>query len=125
MLRTRYKGTRVTRDGRTVLSAVDYRKLRREVFEYQEEQCFLCNWSVPFERFELHHHGERGLGGSRRDDVPWFENSWARIVAQNEKGDDRMITGFVYGLCKPCHQSVDRKRLHFSRVEDAMEETGR
>ena len=101
---------KVKHDGRVVLSKPEYSRFRQRVYDYQNGKCYLClRWTWPAwdGEMELHHEGERGLGGSRRNDVAWFTA---------HKWDGKMRYGLVYGLCQDCHMDQDKKRLFWSKA---------
>lgn len=114
MIRSRYKPTRVTKTGRTILSDRHYAAMRSRLYVYQQGLCFMCSKFASFEPewFNAHHHGERGMGGSRRDDVPWIDDPEAVAMVPVMK------PGRVYGLCAgpdSCHDKVDKKKLHWTK----------
>jgi hypothetical protein len=73
-----------TKDGRTIRDGKDYTEFRHDVWDAQEGRCLNCGRSVMFdpEWFQVHHKNGRGMGGSKRNDVP----------------------GAVAGLCTDCHR---------------------
>jgi hypothetical protein len=81
---------KVTKDGRTILTGTHYTALREQVYERNQHTCEgeQCNRYLMFWEMELHHVYGRGMGGSKRDDVP-------------EK---------VQGLCRDCHDKAKIKR---------------
>src|SRR3990167_7248372 len=95
---------KVKHDGRVVLSKHEYSRFRGGIIEYQYWRCYLCR--NEFTYLEAHHQGEKGLGGSRHSDVPWFDvHPW----------DVVMRKGLVYGLGQDCHRKQDRKVLHWKK----------
>ena len=74
-----------THDGRTRRTGKDYSDFRKAIWAMQDYRCGICGRFVSFdaEFWHIHHLGGRGMGGSRRDDVPEA----------------------VMGLCTYCHRS--------------------
>lgn len=72
----RSRSTRVTHDGRTILSDKDYAVFRKSLYAYQAGMCAECDRFTQLEAdiecdwsFHVHHKNGRGLGGSKRDDT--------------------------------------------------------
>jgi hypothetical protein len=68
---------KTTKDGRTIRTGKDYTAFRREVYEMQSGRCVRCIRTTSLEAdilsdysFHVHHRDGRGMGGSKRDDVP-------------------------------------------------------
>ena len=68
---------RKTKDGRTIRTGKDYTQFRRSIWELQDGRCArtgsMTSLTAPLEcaySFHVHHIGGRGLGGSKRDDIP-------------------------------------------------------
>lgn len=83
-MKSKPKPTRVTHDGREILSKEDWDRRRYEVWERQNGICanVECGKYIPFGLWwHTHHKKARGLGGSKRDDR--LEN--------------------LEGLCASCH----------------------
>lgn len=99
------KRSRTTKDGRTILSAADYRIFRRCGYDWQNRACFVCGRPLPFDEFDVHHHGGRGMGGSKRGDRWFFHNDIA--VEAAKRGE--MIKGMCYGVCRTCHREFSDK----------------
>lgn len=67
---------KIMKDGRRVLSGIDYTNLKRDAFSLAQGACQICGGSVRWDDCELDHykdiHGNpilsRGMGGSRRHD---------------------------------------------------------
>lgn len=95
-----------TKDGRTIRKKGSYAVFRFRIYQKQDGNCYLCSSWCPYELFQVHHQGERGMGGSRRNDRYWFEV---------HKGNQLMVKGLCYGLCIACHRSVDKKVLFWSK----------
>ncbi len=85
--------TRVTHDGRTILSDSDYGRLKHAIRLEQNDVCARCPATHPT---DLHHLKSRGLAGCFRNDVR--EN--------------------LELLCRDCHRAADKKILHFSPKEN-------
>jgi hypothetical protein len=98
---------KIKHDGRIVYDKQrEYARFRKRIHDYQDELCYRCGHWCDFDMFQVHHQGERGLSGSRRNDKPWFE------VHQDKQP---MVDGLCYGICVGCHREVDKKRLHWSK----------
>lgn len=74
---------RTTKDGRRILSGTHYTAFRKAIYDRCIGVCELCTAGIRFEDMEVHHKNGRGMGGSKRDDVPEA----------------------VLGICIPCHQA--------------------
>lgn len=72
-----------TKDGRRILSGTHYTAFRHVIYDRCIGACELCTAGIRFEEMEVHHVKGRGLGGSKRDDVPEA----------------------VLGICVPCHRA--------------------
>lgn len=73
---------KITHDGRTILTNNDYRRFRTRIYDRCGGACELCTAGIRFEDMEVHHKNGRGMGGSKRNDVPEA----------------------VLGICIPCHR---------------------
>ena len=98
---------KITRDGRTIRSGVDYTEFRAMLHELQDAKCDRCwrgtdlayeptsDWS-----FHVHHRNGRGMGGGKRDDS----------------------VRTCIGLCGECHRQEHNQqekvpsKLHWSKI---------
>ena len=83
--------TRVTKDGRLILSATDWQKMKQEMWKDAPLLCHICHQRIMrYEDFQPDHVEPRGMGGGRRSDAP--ENilpshSWCNF----QKGSKRNL----------------------------------
>ena len=72
-----------TKDGRIILEGQHYTQFRHDIWDSQNGRCIRCGRAVLFdpEWFHVHHKNGRGMGGSKRNDIP----------------------SEVEGLCRNCH----------------------
>lgn len=72
------------RGERIIRTGADYHEFRHDIWYAQEGRCDQCKRYVIFDDyfFQVHHIGGRGMGGSKRNDVP----------------------SAVRGLCLDCHR---------------------
>lgn len=67
---------KITKDGRTILSGIDYTHFRYELWISQNKKCIKCGRDTDLlvdlsanHSFHLAHRGTRGMGSGFRDDV--------------------------------------------------------
>ena len=84
------QGTRVLKDGRTILSGTDYTRHKFKVWEQQEQRCASCGHYLPFTEAVFDHAKGRGLGGGKRDDLDpdnKIRHSWCHAVKHYRERD--------------------------------------
>ena len=66
--RSRRKRTRITKDGRLILSPEAWSLQRKLVYERDGGRCRRCRKPILLSQAEIDHKRKRGMGGGTRDD---------------------------------------------------------